>query len=432
MSSPLSRRGFLMGAVGVAGMAALGPLMTACGGQPAADAISSGKVDVSVWTNDKNYPAFFRKRAVGLSEKGPFDYKVSEVVSSDIWTKALAAYAAKSTVPSLMGIEISQFSRFMQNDIAKDVFVDLSGKMGAPDNAFIEARVDPYRMGKGIYAMESATTIVTLYKRQDLWDKFSIPNPDTWEDFLRIGGEQYTRNGIHLGMLAGTDSDIFPNLLFQRGGQVFDADGKQTVDSPEALEALQLMYDGVQNGAFGVTNDLWGGAGIGTMKSGKVASMWMADWFNPVYLVPNLPEQKGLWRIENPPVFSGGGFPTSVQGGTGFAVTKGLPESDAAVALLQDAYGSEEGQIARFTELGYLPTMKSAWENDKVLGKEDPYLGGQRVMDIYKPLSSQLPTQEQSIRYGDFLAAANVAVSDMIAGKLTPKEAQKQIVTKLS
>lgn len=429
MSTPLSRRGFLMGAAGVAGLAALGPLLTACGGQADAAPIESGKVDVSVWTNDKNYPAFFKKRAENLD--GKFDYNVTEVISSDIWTKALAAYAAKSTVPSLMGIEISQFSLFMRNNIAQNVFADLSGKMGAPDDAFIEARVDPYRVDKGIYAMESATTIVTLYKRDDLWEKYAIPHPDTWEDFLKIGGEQFKRNGIHLGLLGSTDTDIFPNLLFQRGGQAFDSDGNQTVDTPEALEALQLMYDGVQNGTFALTNDMWGGAGIGTMKSNKVASMWMADWFNPFYLVPNLPEQKGLWRIDNPPVFSSGGFKTSVQGGTGFAVTKGRPETDAAIALLQDAYGTEDGQVARFTELGYLPSLKSAWDNAEVLAKEDAYLGGQRVMDIYKPLSTELPTQEQNVRYGDFLAAGKVAVSSMLAGKLTPKEAQKQMADKL-
>ena len=110
MTTPLSRRGFLMGAAGVAGIAALGPLLTACGGQPDAAPIASGKVNVSVWTNDKNYPAFFRKRAETLSKSGKYKYDVTEVISSDIWTKALAAYAAKSTVPSLMGIEISQVS----------------------------------------------------------------------------------------------------------------------------------------------------------------------------------------------------------------------------------------------------------------------------------------------------------------------------------
>ncbi|UNK70466.1 ABC transporter substrate-binding protein [Microbacterium sp. H1-D42] len=427
----LSRRGFLMGAAGVAGIAALGPLLAACSSPASGEAVTSGKVDVSVWTNDKNYPAFFRTRAESLSKEGPYDYKVSEVVSSDIWTKALAAYAAKSTVPSLMGIEISQFSRFMRNNIAEGVFADLSGKMGAPDDAFIAARVDPYRLNGKIYAMESATTIATTYKRVDLWDKYSIPATDTWDDFVKVGGEQNKKNGIHMGLLGSTDAGIFPNLLFQRGGQAFDEDGNQTVDSPEALEVLQLLHDGVQNGTFALTTDLWGGPGVGMMKSNKIAAFWQADWFNPFYLVPNLPEQKGLWMIENPPVFAGGGFPTSVSGGTGFAVTKDRPETEATLALLQDAYGTESGQIERFSVLGYLPSLKSAWEVPEVLNKEDAYLGGQKVMDVYKPLSTQLPTQQQDLRYSDFLAAANIAVSDMFAGKLTPKEAQKQIVDKL-
>lgn len=425
----LSRRGFLVGAAGAAGLAALAPLLAACGGTAAPD--PTGKVSVSVWTNDKNYPAFFNTRAQALSAKGGYQYTVVPVVSSDIWTKSLAAYAAKSTVPSMLGIEISQFSRYMKNNIASDIFVDLSGQMGAPNDAFLASRVDPYRVEKNIYAMESATTIVTLYKRTDLWEKYKIPSAQTWDDYLRIGGEQFSKNGIHLGMLSSVDADIFPNLLLQRGGRVFDDDGTSAIDSPEALECLTLMNDGVKNGTFILTNAMWGANGIGIMKSNKVAALWSADWFNPFYLVPNLPEQKGLWHIDNPPVFSGGGYATSVFGGTGFAVSKGRPETEATLKLLQDAYGTKDGQVARFTTLGYLPTMKSAWDDPTVLGKQDAYLGGQKVMDIYKPLSTQLPTQIQDQRYGDFLAAANTAISDMHAGKLTPAQALKQIDSKL-
>jgi arabinosaccharide transport system substrate-binding protein len=426
--NPVSRRGFVIGAMGTA---VLAPLLAACSAAPSPTQSASGKVDVSVWTNDKNYPAFFAKRAKSLSSHGKYNYTVTDVVSSDIWTKAVAAFAAKSTVPSMLGIDISHFSQFMVNNIAEDIFVDLTGKMGAPDSAFLDSRLKPYEIGGRVYGMESATTIVTTYKRDDLWEKYKIPHADTWDDYLKIGAEQFSRNGIHLGMADATSSDVFQNLLFQRGGRVFDSDGKSVIDSREALDCLQLMYDAVRNGTFALTDDYWGGPGIGLMKSNKVAAIWSADWFNPFYLVPNLPEQKGKWSIQNPPVFSAGGYRTSVYGGTGFAVTKDRPETAATLALLQDAYGTVDGQVDRFKTLGYLPTLKAVWDRPDVVSHTDPYLGGQKVMDVYKPLSANLPIQRQDVRYQEFLAAADGAVSLMFANKQSPTQALKQIAAKL-
>lgn len=436
MSTPLlqrdvSRRGFLMGLAGVAGATALAPLLTSCA-KGGAESVTSGPIDVSVWTNDQNYPAFFDTRAQELSKTGDYQYTVTPIVSSDIWTKALAAFAAKAEVPSLLGVEISQFSRFMKDGIAESVFLDLSGKMGQPDDAFLESRVDPFRLGDGIYAMESATTIMTTYKRLDLWEKFNIPEAHSWQEYLEIGGQQFAKNGIHLGMIDTTDpSGDFAALLRQRGADVFDSEGNSVVDSAESLECLILLNDALENGTFAGTNDFWGGPGIGMMKSNKIAALWAADWLNPFFLVPNLPEQKGMWQIAKPPVFEAGGFASTVSGGTGFTVIKDRPETEAALALLQDAYGTESGQIARFKDLGYLPTLKSAWDAPEVLNKEDEFLGGQKVMEVYKPLSTQLPTQKQDIRFMEFMTISKTAISDMFVGKLTPTETLKQIATEL-
>ncbi|WP_150307493.1 ABC transporter substrate-binding protein [Planctomonas psychrotolerans] len=420
----LSRRTF----IGMASAAAMVPLLASCA--PTTSGVASqesGEVTLNIWSNAPDFTKFFASRAEGLSESGPYDYTIEQLQSDagDITTKALAAYAANGALPSLLGIEIAQFSRFMKNNIAGEALADLTDEMGAPRDAFYESRVQPYVSDGAIYAMESQFPLVTLYQRTDLYEQLQIPQADTWDDYIKIGGEIFAKHGTSLGVIANDDPTWFGMLLQQRGGHYFDEDGNLAIDSPEAVEVLQLLVDGANNGAFTVVSDFFGGPGTSLLKQNKVAAYFMPDWFNTFILQANAPEQSGLWKLAPLPLFAGGGHTTSVWGGTGFAVSKDIPERDAAIALLSDAYGTEDGQVDRFTQTGYLPTLKSAWDSPTVLEKTDPYLGGQRVMELYATLAPDAPTQYQSENWALLSTELGGAITAALTGRKTPAEAIK-------
>ena len=425
-SLPVSRRALLGGAAA----AALLPLLAACGG--GGDAVAGkGPVTLPVWSNDDGFFNFFKSRAAGLTKKGPYEYTLKQVktTAEDVITKALAAYQANGDIPGLLGMEISTFSRFMKNNIGEQVLVDLTEKMGAPQSDFYASRVDPYKLNGKVLGMEAQYTLCTLYNRVDLWDKYALPATlDTWDDYLKVGNDLFAKHGVHLGVQAATDSGYFFTMLLQRGVEIFDADGKVVIDTPEAIKVLQWTVDAVQGGALGVVSDFWTGPAAGMVKADKAISLLGADWLNAYFLQANAPEQAGKWVISAPPVFAEGGFKTSVSGGTGFAVSKNHPAADAAVKLLGDAFGTVEGQVQKFLDWGYLPTLKAAWDDPTLLAKEDKFLGGQKVMEVYKPLAADAPTQPQSERMSALATALGTEVPNAFQGKKSAAQAIKDAV----
>ncbi|MFE6736571.1 ABC transporter substrate-binding protein [Microbacterium sp. NPDC057650] len=410
---------------------ALLPLMAGCGDSGSPQPASGGKVELPIWSNDDGFFNFFSGRAAALTKKGPFEYDLKQVKTNagDVITKALAAYQADGDIPGLLGMEISTVSRFMKNNIGEQVLVDLTGKLGAPESDFFASRVDPYRINGKIMGMEAAYTLCTLYNRVDLWEKYKLPATlATWDDYLKVGNELYAKHGVHLGVQAVTDSGYFMSMLMQRDVQMFDSDGKVVIDVREATKILQWIVDAVAGGAIGVVADFWSGPAAGMVKADKAISILGADWMNAYFFQANMPEQAGKWAISVPPVFAEGGFKTSVSGGTGFAVSKNHPAAEAAVKLLQDGFGTVDGQVQKFLDQGYLPTLKAAWEDSRVTAKEDEFLGGQKVMDVYKPLAESAPTQPQAERYAALVAAANTEVPNAFQGKKTAEQAIKDII----
>ena len=435
MNAPLppagpSRRALLRFAALAAGGV---PILAACSGDGSTSAsagAAGAPVTLSLWTHDKGYISYFSDYAKKLGG-GTFSptLQVVQAPPGDLVTKALSAYTARAATPDLLGVEISQFARFQKDGIADQVLLDLTPKLGGLKDKFFEQRWSPYTVDGKVYGVESAYPLSVYYFRQDLLQKFKISaeSLQTWDDVLKAG-ETTAKGGVALGVIAtggdpGAMLTHFGLLFQQRGGSFFAADGSLTLDSPEAVEALTLMVDGLKSGAFIGLSDFFGGPGSAVLKQGKAAGYFMPDWFNVFVLAPAVPEQKGKWKIAPLPRFAGGGSRTSVWGGTGFAVSKGKPTSDAAYDLLAKTYLTEEGQLQRFTQLKYLPTMKAVWDNPTFLSYSDEFLGGQEIAKVYKELATEAPGQNQSPHWNVMQTELAKQLVDAYAGKISPSGA---------
>jgi len=426
----LARRDLLKyGALGAAG-ALTTPILAGCGGGTARP-ITSGPVTLKLWTNDQNYIDFFTWYARKVSATSRYKYTLEPLVQDAevVSTKTLAAYAAHSNPPELPGIEISQFSRFMKAGIAETVFVDVTDRIANIRDEFFESRWAPYQSGGRQYGMESSFPLCVYYYRPDLFEKYKIPaDLDTWDDVLRVGKQVHDKHGVSLGVIGqpnGTDLTWMGILFQQRGGQFFDKDGNLTLDSKEAVDAAQLLVDGVRSGAFLMVSDFYGGPGSAALKQGRTAGYFMPDWFESFILRSTAPELSGKWRMRTMPRFASGGHATSVWGGTGFCVSRNMAGTEAAWELLRQVYLTEDGQVERFKRIHFLPTMKKAWENKDLLNFTDPYLGGQHSFRLFKELSTQAPTQYQSPYWNIMTTELAIALDDALAGRKTAAQAIK-------
>lgn len=218
-------------------------------------------------------------------------------------------------------------------------------------------------------------------------------------------------------------------LLQQRGGELFDAQGELQIESEEAEDVLAFIAKGLASGFLTSVSDYYGPSIQAALKSGKLAGLWMASWYKTFGLLPNVPDQKGLWRIRPLPRFSGGGSRAAFAGGTGFAVLKGKPNTEAATHLLAAAYLDPQQQIRRYQMLGYLPTLRSVFNDPALLSITDDFCGGQRLFEVYSDVIGEAPPVNLSPNKAILDTVLSGYLLQAYKGNISPREALRQAAT---
>lgn len=402
--SALSRRGLLrLGAV-AGGSAALASLLAACSTQGPQAALESGDVDLSFWTHDDGYVSFFTEALPLAAQRSAFDYSldVTKIGATDIVTKLIAQAVAGTGTPDVVGLEVANFARTLRGSIAPELLVDLTEATAPYRDDLIAARVDAFSKDGSLYALDSDTPLAVYYYRADEFERLGVPvDVETWEEFARVGGEISAREGVSFGALS-VGSDLpqvvqgYQLLLMQRGGQLFDRDGRLDIETPEAEEALRFAADGLASGFLTTVADYYGPSMQSGLKDGTILGVDMPTWYSSYGIKPNVPEQAGLWRVKALPRFENGGGRTAVGGGTGFAAVTGKANSDAAVELILAAYLDPAQQVKRYRDLGYLPTLRSVFDDPELAVITDDYFGGQALFDVYGEIIDEVPSLYQS------------------------------------
>lgn len=427
-AATISRRRMLSmsGAVGLASAVGL----SGCGQSGRQRPLSSGTVDLEIWTNDPNYPAYFSYWAKRLNkERGArFHYRLSSLIQStdQVVTKLLTSYMSGSRLPDIPGFEISQFSRLQRDDIGGHFAVDLRKEIPNLDRDFYKARIVPYSVGDAVYGMESDMCLGVYYYRDDLWSKYGLSTDfETWDDFLAIGAKAHRDHNVAVAAVSSNDITWMTMMMLQQGGQCFGTDGSLQVDNPYTINALKLLRRGVQSGAFLDLSNFYGAAGVAALNAGQVIGYLMPDWFLPFVLQINAPQLSGKWKIRPFPRFNTG-HATAVSGGTGFGVTKNQAGTTAALELLKQAYATQEGQVQRYLKAHYLPTMKKAWHDPRLRRYESKYLGGQRPFDVFGKIVDDTPTMITNPYWDVMSARMTIALSEVMRGIQSPEQAVRQ------
>lgn len=433
--SDLRRRTLLRaGLAATAGLAAA-PALAACGTASSAP-LRSGPARINLWTHDPGFIKTFQTAITdtSLMRGSRFDHslEVTSAAPGDVMTRMIAQAVADGNTPDLAGLVIDQFPRVMGSSIAENLFLDLTDTV-RPYGADL-LKLAPYTVDGIPYGLDSDNSISVLYYRHDLFEKYRVPaSVETWEELLQHGERLHKDHRVSVGMVSTGDNgsivSSFLQLLLQRGGGFFDVAGDLILDSPEALEVLRFMADGVRSGALLALPDPYGSACAAALKSGRLAATAMPNWYNAYGLQANVPDQRSRWRMRTLPRFAGGGHIASTLGGTAFAVLKNKPTTQAALDLLQRVYLSREGQILRYRSGGFLPTLKPLYQDAELVRIKDPYLGGQQVFDVYAKAAADLPLLHQAPGMQILADVLGGPVLDALKGRTSPPAALKAGLT---
>ncbi|UVY84044.1 extracellular solute-binding protein [Brachybacterium sp. NBEC-018] len=425
----LRRRDLLRAGALTAAGAGIAGTLGACASSPSA-AIASGRVPLSLWTHDDGYIDFFTEAVPVAEDSSDFTYDVSvtKIGAADLVTKLIAQAVAGTGIPDVAGLEIGAFSRMLRGEIAPELLVDLSEDVQSYADDLIAARLTPFSKDGALYALDSDTPVTVLYHRSDEFDRLGLdPDFGTWEDFAEVGRTLAQNEGLSLGAVAVNDPggtvQSFHIHLLQRGGDLFDADGNATLQTPEAEEALAFLVDGVQSGFLTTVADMYGPSIQSGLKAGKILAINMPSWYSSYGIQPNVPEQAGQWRVAALPVFEGGGHRTGVGGGTGFGALRDKPATAAARNLVVSAYLDPAQQVKRYKDMGYLPTLRSVYDDPELQGLENEYFGGQKLFEVFRDIVDDVPEFHQSADSSIMTTVLSGHVLRAFKGDVSPAQA---------
>jgi ABC-type glycerol-3-phosphate transport system substrate-binding protein len=121
-------------------------------------------------------------------------------------------------------------------------------------DAFYPAALDSATIEDELFGVPVFQNVFTTAYNAAIFEDAGLEPPRTWDD-LRAAAPGLAKEGIAVMDYAGSPEQTlnlsFYPFLWQAGGQVFTDDGSDVAfDSPEGVEALQLLVDLQQEGAL--------------------------------------------------------------------------------------------------------------------------------------------------------------------------------------
>jgi multiple sugar transport system substrate-binding protein len=288
--------------------------------------------------------------------------------------------------------------------------MDLSDYANPRKDEFIPSTLSSYDYDGKLWGLPQVTGAGLLYRRTDQVKDA----PASWQELYEEGAanDGFAYQGAPYEGLTCN----FVELSSAAGGRILSEDGKKAeLDSPENLEALKLMVEGMKSGgAVKASRTFMEEPARMAFESGKAT--FMRNWSYAYALGKKAAKVKDKLAVSPLPPFDGGGD-GGVLGGNGPVISAFTDVPEASVAWL-DYWTSEETLKRDAEKYSLPPTMPQLYE--------DP--GVQKTMPYAKQLLTAVEnatSRPVSPVYSQISQAVYENVNKAIAGQASPEDALK-------
>lgn len=194
------------------------------------------------WCIGKDTTGTFSNAVKEFSSKGQVNAKLIELpeAADEQRTQLVQRLRAKSSECDVLGMDVIWTAEFA----AQSWLQDVSDIVAERKDEFIPSTLETAKYEDKYWALPYNTNAGFVYYRTD---QVQEP-PDNWE---AVYSEAEKGDGIvYQGARYEGLTVNFLELLYSAGGKVLSDDGKTVeIDSPEAVEVLKFMADGIKQGA---------------------------------------------------------------------------------------------------------------------------------------------------------------------------------------
>lgn len=349
--------------------------------------------------------------------------EIVELPYANLFEKELLDLKSRTGAYDVVMMDDPWFPQFAQGGqlTELDPLYAKAGQKG-PDADFIKSTLDvcrnPWATGS-YYALPYVGNSQLFFYRQDLFQKYGLAKPATWDDVLsaakKIGaGEKMFGYVMRAAPGNAVVADYMP-LLWAFGGDIFSPDGKTAVvDSPDAVAALKFMLELGKVTPPGYTGFNADEVSAHILQSTAAMSINWPAWIAPM---DDPAKSKVVDKVGFATIPSGKHPGQPELGAWLVAIPAGSHHVDAAFEFLRWATTPERMKIAALR--GNPPTRESVFDDPELLKKFRAFPIQKASLQAARPRPRTPDWNEVENAFGIYLSKAN-------AGSLSPEEAMKK------
>ena len=160
---------------------------------------------------------------------------------------------------------------------------------------FYESALTPMRYNGGVYALPETQDFSVLFYREDVLEELGLEVPETWDELIALLPTIQGNNlsvGVPYPDITTVDMSILNSLIYQHGGQIYDAEAKRTmIDSENGVSAFKLYTSLYNDYGLPTVYDF-----VSRFRSGEMP-IGLASYSQFNTLAVSAPEIRNLWNF---------------------------------------------------------------------------------------------------------------------------------------
>ena len=287
-----------------------------------------------------------------------------------------------------------------------------------PDADFLPSCLAVCRRSETFFALPYVGNSQLFFYRKDLFEKYKLGVPDRWEkvrEAAKTIGAGEKMFGYVMRAAPGNPAvtDFIP-LLWAFGGDIFDAQGKPNLTSPEALEALRFMVELGKSSPPGYAG--FNASEVSAQLLQGTAAMSI-NWPAWIAAMDDPSQSKATGKIEFAPMPSARMPGVAELGAWLVAVPASSPHRDAALEFIY--WATEAAQMTQAALRGNPPTRRSVFQSADLIKKFRAFPAQLGALEAARP-------RPRTAQWNEIENAFGVSLSQANSGALSPEAAMQQ------
>lgn len=188
----------------------------------------------------------------------------------------------------------------------------------------------------GLFGIPADITPMAMFHRRDVFDRFDLPLPTTWDEYHDIGVELHRADPhLHMGFINTSDAQHYLSFFRMAGLQPWRDTDSIDIDVNLSADAIRetagFLQRCIDDGVLVAESSTAPGF-RDKLRRGLFAAPIQADWLANVIIAAD-PQGAGHWGVSLPPAVRPGEFHSAEVGGSILTISSQIPREKQAAAV---------------------------------------------------------------------------------------------------